>query len=127
MLRPLDEGQLAAVAQQLQPGEIEFVLGIVAAGALGGLRRKNAVGADDATVGLVAHDQVLAVGIVEVDVDAGHAGGQPGAELLGEDAVAQPLGFADFRFALRQPDMQARPARGSGLFRQMQHEWSPVC
>ena len=49
-----------------------------------------------AKAGVLPHDQVLAVGVEQIGVDADLACLQARAHFFGEDAVAQFLGFADF-------------------------------
>ena len=119
-----------AAAQVLQPGEVEFVLGVVAANLARGRRGEDAIGADDAAGVLVAHDEVLAEGVVDVSIHAGRAGGEAGAHLVGEDAIAQLLGLEDLGLAGGETDMQvAGLARGAVLARLdvLEHGVLPSC
>ena len=70
------------------------------------LWRQDAVGADDFRRALVANDQMVAERVVDVVVDTGLAGRQPGAHFAGEDAVTQSLGFLDLALAARKADRQ---------------------
>jgi hypothetical protein len=78
--------------------------------------RKDAVGADDAALVLVAHDQVVAVGVVDVAIDTGGSAVQARAHFRGENAVAQLLRFQNFGFAGREPDMQVAAGTAASFF-----------
>src|SRR5690606_31895358 len=95
-----------AVFQVEQPGEVEFVFGIIAADLACGFRRKNPVGADDATVSLVTHDQMLAVRVINVTIDAWRAARQACAQFIMEYAVTQFLRFEYFGFATCERDVE---------------------
>lgn len=56
--------------------------------------RKEPVGGDDVPGGHLAHQEVVAVDVEGVAVQAGLGAVEPGAELTGEDLVAQALGGA---------------------------------
>ena len=109
-----------------QPGQVEFVLRVIAADALGGQRRKNAIGADDAAAGVVAHHQVLAIGIVDVVVDTGRTAVQTGAEFVGEDAIAQLLCRQDVVLAAGEGDTQLARAAFARLGLDLQHGSAPM-
>lgn len=91
-----------AAGQRRQRREVELGLAVPAADAPRRLRRQHAVGADDLAslrrVVLAAHDQVLAVRVEAVGIQAGRRAGrrrQPRAHLLREHLMAQALGLAD--------------------------------
>jgi len=80
-------------AQRRQLVDHELALGVERPGGAGALGWEHPVGPDDLSGALLPHDQVVAEGVEPVDVDA-RLIGWPGAELVGEHAVAQPLGGA---------------------------------
>lgn len=80
-----------AGADRVERGEVELALGVQASGDRGPFRRQQPVGADDLAGERVADEQVVAVRVEGVDVEAGLRGGQQGAELTGEDVVPQAL------------------------------------
>ena len=86
---------------------VEFLFGIIAADVPGGLGRQDAIGADDFAAAELAHQQVVAERIVQVDVVSRQDGRQPRAHFFGEDLVAQTLRFADFAVVHRQRDVVA--------------------
>jgi len=81
-------------AQRRQLVDHELALGVERPGGTGALGREHPVSPDDLPRSLLPHDQVVAEGVEPVDVHTRLIGRQPGAELVGEDAVAQPLGGA---------------------------------
>src|ERR1017187_9857061 len=89
-----------------EPGQVEFTVRVVAASAAGGIRRQDAVGADDTAGVLFPDDQVLAMGIVEVPVDARRTGGQAGAHFVGKDTPTQLLGGKNIRLTVRQTHVE---------------------
>ncbi|GAB3870547.1 hypothetical protein GCM10027610_132510 [Dactylosporangium cerinum] len=78
-------------AQLVQAGEVELGVGVEPAGRHRAVRRQHPVGPDDGAGALLADDQVVAVLVEGVDVQPGGAGLQRGAQLTGEDIVAEPL------------------------------------
>ena len=84
-------------AQEREARDVEFALRVVAARPARGLRRQDAVGADGRAREHVAHDEVVAMAVELVLVDAAGTGAQARAQLLAEDAVAQPLRLLDER------------------------------
>ena len=92
------------IPQRAQAGHVELAVGVPAAGPLGGLRRQHPVGADDLAGGVVADDQVIAEVVELVDVPAVHGAGQVGAELAGEDVVAQSLRGRDLALVVGQKE-----------------------
>jgi hypothetical protein len=103
-----------AAANVPQPDEVEFGFRVVAADPARRLRREHAVGAEHLAAVLVAHDQVLAIRVEHVLVDARHARAQARAELLGEHAPAQRLRRAAHLLRARKPHLQPVPARRAG-------------
>lgn len=75
-------------------GEVELAFGVEAPCDGGTLRGQQPVGADDLLALLVDDEEVVAVGVEGIDVEAGLGPVQAGAELAGEDLVAQALGGA---------------------------------
>jgi hypothetical protein len=103
-----------AGTQMLQARQIEFVFGVVAdlAGILGAgygrcqrFRRLR-----------VAHHQMLAVGIVDVVIDARGAARQIGPHFTGKHAVAQALRFENLALSAGQADGQAFLRRARPAF-----------
>ncbi len=74
--------------------KVELALGVEASRAPGSLGRQQPVGGDDLVGGRLTHQQVIAVGVEGVAVQAGFGAVEPGAEFTGEDQVPQPLGGA---------------------------------
>ncbi len=72
-------------------GQIELALGVQPPGDRRTLRRQQPVGADDLAGRLLTDEQVVAVRVERVDVEARLRAGQQGAQLPGEDVVPQPL------------------------------------
>ena len=93
--------------KEIEPGEVEFLLGVIAADALGGIGREDAIGADHLAAGHLAHQQVVAVRVVEIGIESWMERGQARAHFLGEHLVAQALRFADFAVVDRQRDVVA--------------------
>ena len=114
-----------AALQVAQAGDVELGLGVVVAHFAGGARREDAVGADDAPGVFVAHDEVLAEGVVEVAVNPRAARGQAGAHLVGEDPVAQLLGFQHFGLAGGEADVQVAAGALGALLLLLQHGENP--
>lgn len=83
----LDESR----ADRVERREVELALGVQASGHRCALRGQQPVGADDLAGHGVADQQVVAVGVEAVHVEAGFRGGQEGAHLPGEHVVPQPL------------------------------------
>lgn len=110
-----------AWTQEIQAGEVEFLLGVIAADAAGRLGREDAVGADDFAAGELAHQQVVAEGVVEVDIVARQGGRQAGTHLFGEDPVAQALRLADLAVVDRQRNMVAAGRCGLDILADIEH------
>ncbi len=83
----LDEAR----ADRVEGGEVELALRVEPSGDGGALGRQQPVGADHLPGDRVADEEVVAVGVEGVDVQAGLGAGQVGAHLPGEDVVPQPL------------------------------------
>lgn len=88
----------------------------------GGRRPRHApgqqpVGADDLLGLLVDDEEVVAVRVEGVGVEAGLGPVQAGTELAGEDLVAQALGGAHLVLVTGQADGVARPRFGRGAGR----------
>lgn len=79
------------VADRGEPGEVELALRVEASGDPGPVRRQQPVGGDDVPGGGLTDQQVVAVRVEGVAVQAGFGPFQPGAELPGEHQVAQAL------------------------------------
>lgn len=88
--------------------EVEFPLGVEAAGDGGALRGQQPVSADDLLGLLVDDEEVVAVRVEGVGVEAGLGPVQSGAELADEDLVAQPLGGAHLVLVAGEADGVAR-------------------
>ena len=106
-------------AQAAQAGQVEFGFAVEAADELGRIGRHHAVGADDfaglAVFRLQAHQQVLAVGVEQVDVVAFGAAGrhaQARAHFAHENVVPQALRRANIFFSASPNDFKAL-ARGA--------------
>ena len=97
-----------------QRSEVELALRVEPSGDRGALGRQQPVGADDLAGLRVADQQVVAVGVEGVDVEAGLRGVQEGAHLPGEDVVAQPLCGPDIGLVLGQGDGVAGGGDGLG-------------
>ena len=96
-----------AVTHLAQPREVELGVAVGAADAPCLRGREHAVGADDLARGFVAHQQVLAEVVEQVDVVAGHGRGKACAHFAGKHFVAQALGGADFILVARPADFDA--------------------
>ncbi|MNT52612.1 hypothetical protein D3C72_1896450 [compost metagenome] len=107
------------VADAGQPRQLEFVLGIQLRQLPRPVRRQHAVGADHLAAGVVLHQQVIAVGVVVVAVDAFGGGGQLRAHLGGKHLVAQLLRAADILVAARQSHAQPGGGADRQLFAQL--------
>lgn len=83
------------VADRAEPPEVELALRVEAPGDPCPVGRQYPVGGDDIAGGLLPYQQMVAVRVEFIAVQAGFGSFQPGAELTGEDQVAQPLGGAD--------------------------------
>lgn len=79
------------VADRGEPGEIELALGIEASGDPGAVGREQPVGADDLTGVRLTDQEVVAVRVQGVYVQARLGAVEPGSHLPGEDLVTQPL------------------------------------
>lgn len=90
---PADLDQV--VADRAEPAEVELALRVEAPGDARPVGRQHPVGGDDVAGGLVPDQQVVAVRVERIAVQAGFGSFHPGTELIGEDQVAQPLGGAD--------------------------------
>ncbi len=82
------------VADGGEPAQIELALRVEAAGRPGPVRREQPVGGHDLAGGGLPDQEVVAVGVERVAVQAGFGPVQSGAEFSGEDEVAQALGRA---------------------------------
>ena len=98
--------QLAADARQAR--EVELGVGVKAPGFARALGRKQPVGADDLLRGVLAHDQVVAVRVERIDVEAAVAAWQARAHFLREHAMAQCLRLDHFTAGLRERDLESR-------------------
>lgn len=81
-------------ADRGEGGEVELALGVEPAGDGGALGGQQPVGADDLLGLLLDDEEMVAVRVEGVGVQAGLGSVEAGAELAGEDLVAQPLGGA---------------------------------
>ncbi|GAA3073129.1 hypothetical protein GCM10020254_16190 [Streptomyces goshikiensis] len=88
-------------------GEVEFALGVEAAGHGGALGGQQPVGADDLLGLFLDDEEVVAVRVEGVGVEARLGAVEAGAELSGEDGVAQPLGGADLVLVTGEADRVA--------------------
>lgn len=79
------------VADRAEAPEVELAVGVEASGGPGAVGRQQAVGADDLAGGLLAYEEVVAVRVEGVAVQAGLGSVEAGAQLFGEDEVAQAL------------------------------------
>jgi hypothetical protein len=59
-------------SQPVEAGQVELTFGVQPPGLPRPLRYQHPIGADDLTGGLVAHDEVVAVPVKVIDVQAGH-------------------------------------------------------
>ena len=80
-----------APAQLVQAGEVELGRRRRAAGGGRAVRRQHPVGPDDLAGALLADDEVVAVLVERVDVEARRRARRRRAEFTGEDLVAEPL------------------------------------
>lgn len=92
------------VAQGSELGQVELGLRIEPAGLDGAVGRKHAVRADDLTRAVVADQQVIAVPVEVIDVEAGCRRVQDSPQLLREDEVAEALRRADLVRCCRDED-----------------------
>mmetsp|Transcript_9924 Transcript_9924/g.23298 ORF Transcript_9924/g.23298 Transcript_9924/m.23298 type:complete len:221 (-) Transcript_9924:2500-3162(-) len=109
-----------ACTQGPQPRQVELGVAVEPAGALGRCGSQHPVGADDwpdvAILAGCADEQVLTVGIEEIDIQAGWRAlgrGQARAHLDSEDLIAQRLGLAYLGFAASPADRQRRGGSAS--------------
>ncbi len=102
------------VADGREAGEVELALRVEPSGYPGPVRRQQAVGGDDLVRGGLADQQVVAVGVERVAVETGFGAFEAGAELTGEDLVAQALGSADVLLAGGEADPVGGRFRGAG-------------
>ncbi len=99
----------------IQAGEIEFGFGVERAHAFGLMRGQGAVGADQASVA-VAYQQVVAVGVEQIDVEAGLGRFDLRAHFFDEHLVAQALRLAHFIAMTRPGDAETlRGLSGCGV------------
>ncbi len=89
-----------------QARQIELALRVQAADTRRLMRRQHAIGADDLQRVEIAHEQVIAVRVERIDVEARRAA-HVRAHFLGEHTVAQPLRFAQLVFGARPCGTQA--------------------
>jgi hypothetical protein len=115
-----------ARTQQLQPGKVELGLRVVAADAARCVRGKQAVGADHLATVLVAHQQVLAVRIEQIVVEAVLLRAQPGPHLLDEHAPTQSLRLAPLGVAARETHRVPASAAGDRARLEQQAIVNPV-
>ena len=92
----------------VQPRQIELALRVQPSQFARPMRRQDAVGADDAQRVEVADDQVIAVGIEVVGVDAGVRVSDLCPHFLCEDFIAQALGVLEVGRRMGQCNAQAR-------------------
>ena len=90
-----------AFTQAAQPGEVKLGVAVGAAHALGLHGRQHAVGAYDLPGGAVAHQQVFAVIVKQVNVVARQRRVQARAHFSGKHLVTQPLRGAHFILVAR--------------------------
>ena len=100
-----------ARAQMLQAGQVELVFRIVAADSARIVRRQDAVGAHHGAGVLVTHDEVFAIRVENVLIDARLARRQSGSEFAGKDVVTQFLCFKYFPLASGEADRQIAACR----------------
>ena len=113
-------------SQVLQPRNVEFRLGVVAADFPRGRRREDAIGADNAPERFVANHEMVAEGVVVVAVDTRDAAGEACAHFVVKNPVTQFLCFEYFAFAIGKRDVEtARLAQKLAGFG-MQHVGCPV-
>ena len=96
---------LAAYAPQAH--QVKFGVAVGAAHAPGLRGREHAVGAHHLLRGHIAHQQVLAVIVKQVDVVARRRRVQPRAHFAGKDFVPQSLRLPNFIEVLRPPNLDA--------------------
>ena len=94
-----------AVAQAAQTGQVKFGVAVGAARPLGLDRGQHPVGANHLACGRIAHQQVLAVVIEQVDVMALDGLGQTCTELGGENRIPQALRFTNFVLMVSPADL----------------------
>jgi hypothetical protein len=78
----------------VEAGDVELGLGIVATELLGDIRGDQPVGADHLAAAVIAHQQVHAVLVEAVAVDAGLDAFEASTHLLAKDTVTKALRFA---------------------------------
>lgn len=102
------------VADRAEAAEIEFALRVEAAGDPGPLGRQESVRGDDVAARHLPYQQVVAVRVEGVAVQAGFGAVEAGAEFTGEDLVAQPLCGAHVFLADGEGDPVERCGRTVG-------------
>lgn len=95
------------LAQAPKPREVELGIAVGAAHAHCLRRRQHAVGADHFQRARIAHEQVLAIIVEQVDVVTGNPGVQTGAHLRRKHLVPQSLRLADFILVAGPGDQDA--------------------
>ena len=113
------------IADARQADKVEFVFGIQAGQRARLGRRQHAVGAHHLAAGVVFHDQVVAVGVVIVTVDAFRGAGQLCAHFAGKYLVAQLLRAADVLVAAGEADAEFAGRSQQLLFAEMLHAAFP--
>lgn len=102
------------VPDRFETGEVELALGVEASGDAGAFGRQQPVRRDDLAALRLPDQEVVAVRVEGVAVQARFGAVQPGAELGGEDLVAQALGGAYLRLVNGEADTVARRGGGGG-------------
>lgn len=110
---PADLDQV--VADRAELAEVELALRVEAPGDPRPVGRQHAVGGDDFAGGLLPDQKMVAVRVERIAVQAGFGPLQPGAQLTGEDQMAQPLGGADLLLVGGEGHPVARRGGGDGL------------
>jgi hypothetical protein len=104
-----------AAAQAARSREVKFEVGVKAPhpGCL--LRREHTVGPDDRAAFAIAHQQVFAVIVKQVDVMARQRARQPRAHLAGKNLMAQTLRLPHLVLMARPADHNAAAVPTSAL------------
>lgn len=110
-----------AVAQVLQAGQVEFGLRVVAADLLRLAGREDAVGAHHPVFVAFAHQQVVAIFVENVAVQAFFCADEVRAHFLGEYLVTQALRLQHFRLGAGEARGQAPRGGMIGLSVEFQH------
>jgi len=100
--------------QMIEPRQIEFARAVQPTGVACSMRRQDAVGADHPQRVLITHDQMLAVPVECVYVQACHPTTGFRAQLLYEYFVAQPLRIFYIGGVARHCDDKPRLMNGPG-------------